>query len=579
MASSTPNPFNPITTDPASVSQAGSGLSSTDLADINEGMAYLTLINPRFIATNFLPAFANNDFTAALAALKKLSGESVLSESDRISFEIIESKFVKVATLPADKITAGAAIASVKAEQGINEAIYISNTFPGNIDAVYFTNTRARLVKAIEDEIKYRREELGKDVSDLESAKTTIVGNIMDHPADIMIIQKTPSRAAQRLAVGISLKASFKPMGSPTICNLGMNSTLGPVYPLCPGEDLSTALSLRGNVLVSNMEQLFNNGAKDAIAQGKINFGGQALPPDSGLMMPVWSGEPDRSARIGGLLKELLHLQDGNIDYCLVAASGEEYYGINFTALKHLANSPGVKFDVAVEMPPTNTKRMIIQLQTIIDSRLIKINCGFSLRIKKAGSRTNTLKINITLDKTFNALLKTPPPAGFGLSPGLGQSTGASKGGAKLRSGTLTGEDKKAMKRGVQSDINTKITELERLASRDPKIKDIINSFDIIENDMIEHYRLSDHLLSLEEPQERPEINDENHPYNIEAQAQNVNRLASIMGTCPGGAPAGRGGKRKSRKTRRVKKRKHNKTKHKGNPKKRKSRKHRKSRR
>ena len=36
------------------------------------------------------------------------------------------------------------------------------------------------------------------------------------------------------------------------------------------------------------------------------------------------------------------------------------------------------------------------------------IHCGFSLRIKRAGSKTNTLKINITLEKTFNALLKNP---------------------------------------------------------------------------------------------------------------------------------------------------------------------------
>ena len=438
--------FNPLTTDPASVSQAGSGLSSTDLADINEGMAYLTLINPDFIRENFLPAFAANNFAEAHSALDKLYHATDLTASDKASFAIIKSKFQKVAGLS----PAGAAIASVKAEQGVNEAIYISNIFGDNISAVYFTNTRARLVNAIQEEIAYLNSQ-GSDVSDLVNAKDTIERNIMDHPADIMIIQNAPSTAAPRLAVGISLKASFKPMGSPTICNLGMNSTLGPVYPLCPGDDLSTALSVRGDELVSNMLQLFNNGATNAVAQGLIMFGTQILPAISGLEMPVWSHQATRSARIGGLLKELLHLQNDNIDYCLVAASGQDYYGINFTALKSLANLPNTTFDIDVKTPPTNTKKMTIILKNPASA---DIHCGFSLRIKRAGSRTNTLKINITLEKTFNALLKNPvpPPAGFGLISGSGGSTGASQGGAILRSGKLIGDDKKAIHK-VQSNI------------------------------------------------------------------------------------------------------------------------------
>ena len=90
--------FNPLTTDPASVSQAGTGLSSTDLADINEGMAYLTLINPDFLEKIFFQHL-QQIILQADSALDKLYHTTDLTASDKASFAIIKSKFQKVAGL------------------------------------------------------------------------------------------------------------------------------------------------------------------------------------------------------------------------------------------------------------------------------------------------------------------------------------------------------------------------------------------------------------------------------------------------------------------------------------------------
>ena len=333
------------------------GLNNTDYSDINEGFTFLTLVNSD-LTLQIISYLQLKDFNSAIDHIDQFR-----------DFELEQDEFLIARLIEIlSKAVEPAAILGViiKAQQGYNQGILIQRTLGEDITQVFFTNKRNLLVNAlssIDDDSKV----LARFIADK---------NLRDHPADILVVLN------DEIPVGISLKASYSKI-EPTVCNYGMNSPLGVIPPICSRADAD-----------------FCAVGKSLIAQTIVKF--------------------DDSDKCKALLQNLLHIQEANLPYFLIASSGENVYGIDFLKFKDfICGSDNFSIDTKL----SNKDSQLLNFKT--DG----MEGGFLVRAKFAGSKNNTQKVNVSLDKKFNEYLKKTSKIV------LKGGSKIKKGGMRLRSG------------------------------------------------------------------------------------------------------------------------------------------------
>ena len=218
----------------------------------------------------------------------------------------------------------------IKAQQGFNQGAKLYNLFrrgtvvgDNGISAVYFTNTKAKLLEAIASEAE------NADVTDEATARVTALKEIYAvgtkaNPADILIVLSAPIN--NHRLIGISLKASYSKI-EPTVSNMGMNQTpFGTVIPIakeCEGPPTNPVA--------------FQERGQDLGEQMRVFYGDDDIPQAlAGRFSAAVQAETARG-RIRNLLADILHLQENNLPYLFVASQGNmPVYGINFMKFKNI---------------------------------------------------------------------------------------------------------------------------------------------------------------------------------------------------------------------------------------------------
>lgn len=326
--------------------QAG-GIAHTDLADINELVCFLTIVSAE-VAAELCDGFSDiKSLKKKIIDLKKIKNPAqgyAFDENDINAIDTLIKKLNKVVTNP-ESLSA----ARLKAIQGYNMGIVILDK--NDIQEVFWTNTKGRLDTALKS-IKY-------------SSK---FGAILTHPADLMIVVNDEP-------IGLSLKASFSSSTDPTICNIGMRSV----------QHFFGVLPTSVGITCSSSD-----------VEVKDHLYAQQLEIDGEMDASILDVEDLKS-----MILELFHIQSGNLPYCIVSAKKDKISYINMEQLKEFLETVDI---LSFKKKNKKGKTITTELQVSLGKGKEEAKLILSYRLKKAGSKTTTLKLNIVSKN--NALFK-----------------------------------------------------------------------------------------------------------------------------------------------------------------------------
>ena len=245
------------------ITQAKTSLQNTHLSTINEGLSYLTILNPEFVYTYILSNIEAYMYDVAMTNMDILYaqggfGITAVGGADPklqhfAMFNIIKESLKHVGNISTStiwpengtthltlkQVNAARVYAAIKAVQGYNIGIHILKVFEDNVKTAYFTNNKSRLEASIESEIAQSTDQT--DRAQYTAIKNFISntgggGKIKENPSDIMIVLNAITTQFPQKLVGISIKSSIKGSAGVigTICNWGRNSTLGHLEPVNP---------------------------------------------------------------------------------------------------------------------------------------------------------------------------------------------------------------------------------------------------------------------------------------------------------------------------------------------------------
>ena len=300
---------------------ASKGLHHTDYSDINEAMCFLGIISSEAAhkacmvgGDTWTPQQAAQTIEDETAALQAL-----LDPADLDAIRLLQAKLMKSQALPNTYLAA-----HIKAIQGYNMSLFLVKIFGDKIKEVYFTNTRTRLVGALQ-------------MAGAGAMVAVIQHATLSHPADLLLILEENGK---RRPYGVSCKASFKAT-TPTVCNLG----LGSVNRMILGNKSGCLPITTANILRA-MDAAIGTGNTDPII--KVLRDKQVK-----LARNLDKYFKKTSAAPRALLTNFLHIQPTNLPYCIVSAEGGAIHGIAFELLQQqLVSYPGDFTGSAAKPPP-----------------------------------------------------------------------------------------------------------------------------------------------------------------------------------------------------------------------------------
>ena len=343
-----------------------SGLHHTDYSDINEAMCFLGIIHH---PTARKICEVGGDSWTPKEAVKTINSEiprlegSFLDTADIAVIKLLAEKLHKAQSVPTAHLAA-----RIKAIQGFNMALFLIKVFGDRIKEVYFTNTRTLLIAALDK---------------FPPMAKIIAHNTLSHPADLLLILED---ARGRQPYGVSCKASFGKT-TPTVCNLG----LGSVNKMILGNNSGcTPITTDGVEAGMKLQHSGVRGAMISVLRNK--------QVELAKQLAAHFRTTPSAPRL--LLTEFLHIQPNNLPYCIISAEGQDIHGIDFERLKNELATHDGNFIGGAGAPA----------EGVISSSIILQSGGgpqfeFKTRLKKAGSRGVSLKLNVTLSNTLKRLL------------------------------------------------------------------------------------------------------------------------------------------------------------------------------
>jgi len=273
-------------------------------------------------------------------------------------------------------------------DQGLNIRRNISFDHGGGS---YFTNTKTRLLEAINDDISFIAKTNQKKKAKL-IYNYLYDPNQIAHPADVLFTNVNQTDESKIL--GISLKASFKDSSIITLANLGENDYYfkipkGPILDsvkkmIKPSKERKELFKLLQNRIATNL-------ISQLTTYHKIEL----------------------------FFRNLLHIQSNNLPYIIIASQNIDTWGINmFNFREDIIKSSEKSCFWNIKILPISNKSYTHIIS--IDCKTNKIGkCTilFKFRIKYKGKINNAQKINlginITLHNKSKNLLKNEYPFGI----------------------------------------------------------------------------------------------------------------------------------------------------------------------